>query len=44
MGVCHVAAVDEVAVRTCPEDGAVAALTATVVVADFKASAYQDVF
>ena len=33
-GVCHVAAVPEVAVRTCPADGAVALLTLIVVVAD----------
>lgn len=36
-GVCHVAALSLVAVRTCPEVGAVAELTLTVVVADFKA-------
>lgn len=35
-GVCHVAAVPEVAVSTCPVVGAVAALTATVVVAEFN--------
>lgn len=38
-GVCQVAAVPEVAVSTCPEVGAVAALTLTVVVALFNASA-----
>lgn len=38
-GVCHVAVVPLVAVSTCPEVGAVAALTETVVVADFNASA-----
>lgn len=43
-GVCHVAAVPLVAVSTCPDDGAVAALTLTVVVALFKASAYHVVF
>ena len=36
LGVCHVAAVLLVAVSTCPLDGAVAPLTATVVVALFK--------
>lgn len=44
LGVCHVAVVELVAVRTCPEVGAVAALTETVVVALFRASAYQVVF
>ncbi len=43
-GVCQVAAVQDVAVRTCPEVGAVAALTLTVVVALFSASAYPLVF
>lgn len=38
-GVCQVAAVELVAVSTCPEVGAVAALTLTVVVALFNASA-----
>lgn len=37
-GVCQVAAVHEVAVRTCPEVGAVADDTFTVVVADLSAS------
>ena len=35
-GVCHVAVVLLVAVKTCPVVGAVAALTSTVVVALFK--------
>lgn len=43
-GVCHVATVPLVAVNTCPFVGAVAALTDTVVVALFRASAYQVVF
>ena len=33
-GACHVAAVEDVAVSTCPEDGAVAAATPTIVVAE----------
>ena len=33
-GACHVAAVELVAVSTCPEDGAVAAATPTIVVAE----------
>lgn len=43
-GVCQVAAVEDVAVNTCPEDGAVAALTLTVVVALLSAPAYPVVF
>ena len=35
-GVCQVAVVEFVAVRTCPVEGAVAPLTDTVVVADFS--------
>lgn len=42
-GVCQVAVVELVAVRTCPEDGAVAALTSTVVVALFNALVIPDV-
>ena len=42
-GVCQVAVVELVAVRTCPEDGAVAALTSTVVVALFRALVIPDV-
>lgn len=42
-GVCHVAAVQLVAVSTCPDVGAVAALTSTVVVADFRAFVIPDV-
>ena len=37
--VCHVAAVEDVAVNTCPEDGAVAAATPTIVVALCSAEA-----
>ena len=43
LGVCHVAAVEEVAVNTCPELGAVAALTSTVVVADLRAFVIPEV-
>ena len=39
VGVCHVAAVLLVAVRTCPVLGAAAATTSTSVVADFKTEA-----
>lgn len=42
-GVCHVAAVELVAVRTCPDDGAVAELTFTTVVAEFNAFVLADV-
>lgn len=42
-GVCHVAAVQLVAVSTCPLVGAVAALTSTVVVADFRAFVIPEV-
>jgi len=42
-GVCQVAVVELVAVRTWPLEGAVAALTSTVVVADFKAFVIPDV-
>ena len=42
-GVCHVAAVPLVAVNTCPLVGAVAELTFTVVVADFKALVIPEV-
>jgi hypothetical protein len=41
--VCHVAAVVQVAVNTCHVDGAVAALTSTVVVADFSAFVIPEV-
>jgi len=44
VGVCQVAAVPEVAVKTCPLVGAVAVETSTVVVADFKAEEYPVVF
>lgn len=43
-GVCQVAVVPAVAVRTCPDVGAAAALTSTVVVALFSAEAYPVVF
>ena len=43
-GVCHVAAVELVAVKTWPLVGAAAALTDTVVVALLSASAYPVVF
>jgi hypothetical protein len=41
-GVCHVAAVEPVAVNTCPFDGAVADDTLTTVVAEFSASVFAD--
>lgn len=41
--VCQVAVVELVAVRTCPEEGAVAALTSTVVVADLRALVIHEV-
>lgn len=42
-GVCHVAVVLPVAVNTCPDVGAVAALTSTVVVADLRAFVMPEV-
>ena len=39
LGLCHDAPVDPVAVKTCPDVGAVASLIVTVVVADFNAVA-----
>jgi hypothetical protein len=43
LGVCQFAAVQDVAVRTCPVVGAVAALTSTVVVAVFNQFVIQEV-
>ena len=42
LGVCQVAAVDDVAIRTWPVLGAVALLTFTTVVAEFNASVLAD--
>jgi hypothetical protein len=42
LGVCQVAAVPPVAVNTCPDVGAVAELTLTIVVAEFNASDFAD--